>query len=179
MLAGGKSSRFGSDKAQAVYRGTTLLDRAVSLLNDLNLNPVVAARKGAEVSTLKCVTIYDKRPDQGPLGGIETAMSIFKKVSFLVLTCDMPQVTPGLLSTLLSAHQNGREATLFSHEGRPQPFPGIYAASLHDRIRLHLIHGKRSMRHLLETIENKKCLLSEVDAAFFHNVNFVDDLSAF
>lgn len=179
VLAGGKSSRFGSDKAQAVYRGRRLLDHAVSLLNDLDLRPVVVTRRNADASGLKCVTIYDQLPDQGPLGGIDAAMHVFRGVSFLVLTCDMPQVTRELLLELLAAHQNHQEVTLFSTQGKWQPFPGVYGATLRKRIRLHLTKGERSMGDLLQTIENKKCLSSRSDGALFHNVNFVEDLAAF
>ena len=45
VLAGGKSSRFGSDKALALYEGMTFLERATSLLEALNLKPVVVTRQ--------------------------------------------------------------------------------------------------------------------------------------
>ena len=179
VLAGGKSLRFGSDKAQAVYRGMSLLNHAVALLNDLDLKPVVVTRRNTGTSDLKCVTVYDQLPDQGPLGGIDTAMRVFRDVSFLVLTCDMPHLTRELLSELLSAHQNSHEVTLFSIHGRLQPFPGIYGASLRKRIRTHLTKGDRSMRRLLETTENKRWILSGKDTAVFHNVNFMHDLAVF
>ena len=105
VLAGGKSSRFGSNKAVASYQGVRLIERAVSLLNELGLKPVVAARKEMDYTFLKCVTICDKLPDLGPLGGLYTAMTIFKNTPFLVLTCDMPALTPSILSDLLTHHE--------------------------------------------------------------------------
>ncbi len=176
VLAGGKSSRFGSDKTQATYQGMSLLDRAVMLLGELDLKPVVATRKEAGTSSMKCVTIYDKLPEKGPLGGIYTGMTIFKNVSFLVLTCDMPAIKKEVLLELLEAHEKSRTITLFSLGGIQEPFPGIYEASLYPQIRAHLLSNDLSMGKLLETCPHRKILDWEGDPAAFNNVNFKKDL---
>lgn len=70
VLAGGRSSRFGSDKAMAVLDGRTLLDRAVERLNDWCNAVVVAGRNEAPAPTLPDWP----RPGLGPLGGIAAAL---------------------------------------------------------------------------------------------------------
>ena len=113
VLAGGKSSRFGEDKALAAYEGTNLLERAVGLLDQMNLRPVVVTRDGAAYSFLSCTVIPDKVPDKGPLGGIYTAMSVFKGTDFLAITCDMPLLNPMLLAALFSGYHEGNQTTVF------------------------------------------------------------------
>ena len=172
VLAGGKSSRFGSDKSKALYEGRTLLGRAVDLLNELDLKPVVAVRKNASALPLDCVSIEDQMPDEGPLGGLYTALSVFKDCSFLVLTCDMPVLTCEILETLLHHHEEGRKITLFSLNEMIEPFPGIYSHELLDRISARLTNGELSMHGLIEAVPERKELFWNGNPAYFKNVNF-------
>ena len=177
VLAGGKSSRFGSNKAVARYQGVRLIERAVSHLNELGLKPVVAVRKGMDYSFLKCVTICDKLPDQGPLGGIYTAMTILKNTSFLVLSCDMPALTPSVLSELLTKNEPNSYITAYStQEGRSQPFPAIYEPSLFGIIRDKLKKSNLSMYDLLARTPGKKLIPWTGDSHIFININSAQEL---
>lgn len=95
MLAGGRSSRFGSDKAAALLHGRALADHAAAALA-----PHVAA----------VVTIGREddhpAPDLGPLGGIAGALLRAEAggyASVLTIGCDMPLVPDKLLAALASA----------------------------------------------------------------------------
>ena len=177
VLAGGKSSRFGSNKAVARYQGVRLIERAVSLLNALDLKPVVAVRKGMNYPFLKCATVYDKLPDLGPLEGIYTAMSIFKNTSFLVLTCDMPALTRTLLLNLLKSHESSCLVTIYSTQGlEMQPFPGVYESALLETIRERLKQGDLSMHRLLESAPARKVIPWRGDPAVFSNINHKEDI---
>ena len=178
ILAGGKISRFGSNKALAAYKGMTFLERAVSLLKSLDLKPVVVTRRGMDYPFVKCTTIYDKLPEKGPLGGIYTAMSVFKNTAFLVLTCDMPGLTHGVLQKLLDQHEPSRPLTSYSASGSTeQPFPGVYEASLFGIIKEKIKKEDLSMRGLLEAAAARKMIQWEGDPAVFRNVNYVDQLN--
>ena len=65
VLAGGRSSRFGSDKALAMLDGRSLLDHAVGALRPHCDAVVVVGRDK---------TADWPRPDMGPLGGIAGAL---------------------------------------------------------------------------------------------------------
>lgn len=177
VLAGGKSSRFGTDKALANYNGATFIERAVSVLAALRLKPIVVTRKGADYSLAGCTMIYDKLPDKGPLGGIYTAMSIFKNTAFLVLTCDMPALTPAVISDLLKDHKPHFGATVYSIDGSSiEPFPGIYDPLLFEIIRDGLKSDDLSMQSLLDKVPAKKVVLWKGDPAIFSNINRKEDL---
>jgi molybdopterin-guanine dinucleotide biosynthesis protein A len=71
VLAGGQSRRFGSDKAQALLGGTTLLDHAVAALKPQCDRIVIVGRENGPVAA-----IPDRpQPGLGPLGGIAGALS--------------------------------------------------------------------------------------------------------
>ena len=172
VLAGGKSLRFGSNKAVASYQGIRLVERAVSLLNELGLRPIVAVRKGMDYPFLRCATICDKLPDLGPLGGIYTAMSIFRNTSFMVLTCDMPVLTPSVLLELLTKHEPSSLITAYStQDGRTQPFPAIYEPSLLGMIREKLKKSSLSLHDLFDKAHSKTIIPWEGENHIFININ--------
>lgn len=71
VIAGGKSTRFGSDKALARLRGRTLIDRVADTLAEQTAEVIVVGREHDGMQSLA-----DKpAPDMGPLGGIAAALS--------------------------------------------------------------------------------------------------------
>lgn len=177
ILAGGKSTRFGTDKAIASYQGVSLVERAVSLLDQMHLRPVVVTRDGADYSFIKSPVLKDKLPEKGPLGGLYTAMSVFNTTDFLILTCDMPLLNLSLLSALLSAYNDCRETTVFRMgDGGLQPFPGVYTASIYPLVKERLFRGELSLLGLLEAVASKQMIDWQGQPHLFANVNRREDL---
>ena len=100
VLAGGHSSRFGSDKALAQLHGRTLIARAVETLDGLCEKVIVVGRESAPAPTIPDWP----RPGMGPLGGIAAALRMAQEESFdSVLTCGVDSVAlPEDLLELLS-----------------------------------------------------------------------------
>lgn len=74
ILAGGRSSRFGSDKARAELGGRPLVRRIADALAPV-ADPVrVVAGPPGGYADLGFVTIADRRPDLRPLAGLEMAL---------------------------------------------------------------------------------------------------------
>lgn len=176
VLAGGKSSRFGEDKALAKWRGRTLLEIAVTILDELRLNPAVIANPERNYSFLSCPVINDLIPEKGPLGGLYTACSFFPGMFLLVLTCDMPLLSETVLKQLMRSHRNSDQATVFSLNQTLQPFPGIYSANLKATIHDYLTSDQLSMKLFLSGILNKRALPEFPGSKVFQNLNWQEDL---
>ena len=96
VLIGGRSSRFGSDKAQAEWNGRALADHAAALIAQ-HVDAVVTVGGNGQVPDLP-------RPGLGPLGGIAGALDHAATHGFrsvLTIACDMPRVPSELLTALL------------------------------------------------------------------------------
>lgn len=78
VLAGGKSSRFGSDKAKAILSGRELLDHALLALSPYCDGVAVAGRASDLVASLQDWP----RPGLGPLGGLAAALSYARAINF-------------------------------------------------------------------------------------------------
>lgn len=177
ILAGGKSSRFGEDKALAIWNGKTLLARAVDLLRNLHLDPVVIANPQKDYSFLECPVFNDLIPAKGPLGGLFTACSLFPQKNLLVLTCDMPFLEETVLSQLMEVHTAEIQVTVFCVGEQIQPFPGIYSSKLEALLKRHLDSDELSMRSFLSRIICQQIAFSPLESKVFQNVNFPDDLN--
>ncbi len=139
MLAGGRSSRFGSDKAVAVLDGRALAEHARALLLPHVEMAVIAGRDGA---------IPDlPRPDIGPLGGIAGALGYAASLGFtsvLTIACDMPWLPDGLLTAL------ARRASAYCPDA---PVLGHWETRLLDNLLTHIdTVPRRSVRGWAEAI---------------------------
>jgi molybdopterin-guanine dinucleotide biosynthesis protein A len=105
VLAGGASARFGQDKALAILRGKTLLERMSELSCHFGRGVRVVAPPG-RYSIIGAEVVADRWPGEGPLGGIITALWHAKRSSgrarwLLIVGCDMPFLTRDWLSFLV------------------------------------------------------------------------------
>ncbi|UKK85231.1 molybdenum cofactor guanylyltransferase [Sphingopyxis sp. BSN-002] len=99
VLAGGRSSRFGSDKAEVLYRGRRLIDWSIAALEPHCEVLFVSGHAHPDHHG-----VSDRpEPGMGPLGGLAGAMQAAKAGGFthlLSLPCDTPEVRPDLLERL-------------------------------------------------------------------------------
>ena len=164
ILAGGESSRFGSDKALAQIDGTTMLERAVALLTACCDAVIVVGRDTASVRT-----IADwPRGGMGPLGGIAAALRFaedegFAEVLTIGVDCpDLPENLPALLSPA--------PAVLAS-----QPVIGLWPVSARTAVETILTGtGRHSLRSLAEATGARMVRTAEAPA----NINTPADLNA-
>jgi molybdopterin-guanine dinucleotide biosynthesis protein A len=97
VLAGGASRRFGSDKALVEFAGRTLLSRMCELVA-ATIGSVQVVAPAGRYSNHGLSLIEDRWPDEGPLGGIITALGATKEAVSgeawnLMVSCDMPFLT--------------------------------------------------------------------------------------
>lgn len=178
VLAGGKSSRFGEDKALARWEGATLLGRAVDLLSALDLDPEVIVSPDKKYSFLTCPTHHDIVPEKGPLGGLYTAFSIFPESALLVLTCDMPLLTQNILQELVRVYHESACPVVFGSSQIQQPFPGIYLSAFKPLVQECLDSNQPSLKHFLSLIPNLNFLPEPENKKIFLNVNTQEELKA-
>ncbi|MFM9935072.1 MAG: molybdenum cofactor guanylyltransferase [Novosphingobium sp.] len=164
VLAGGRSSRFGSDKALAELGGRTLLARAVATLESLCDAVIVVGRSDAPATTIS------DRPagGMGPLGGIAAALHHAASHGYpQVLTCgvDCAGLGANTLADLSPAPAYYTD----------QPVIGLWPTSAAAAVDALLASdAKHSMRAFAEMIGARAVELSAIPA----NINTRADLAA-
>ena len=104
VMAGGASSRFGSDKALATLGGQTMLERICGLVREVTGGVSVVASLSSYTG-VEARMVRDRWPGEGPLGGIITALEdarsgVPRTKNCLIVSCDMPFLTAEWLQYL-------------------------------------------------------------------------------
>lgn len=163
VLAGGRSSRFGSDKALAMLPdGRTLLDHAIAGLAP-HVEQVMICGRAAGLADRPA-------PDMGPLGGLNAALHHAQAHGFagiLTTGCDMPVYPADLPARLI-----GEQAAIL--EG--QQLLGWWPASLANALDAHLAEANnRSIYGWLDRIGAR---VVTVPGLALPNINRPEDLAA-
>ena len=103
VLIGGDSSRMGSDKATFHVDGVEMANRVARAAADAGADEVLLiGGPQSRAKSLQGTWKKDLFPGEGPLGGVITALKSSSNDSVVVLSCDMPFITPAVISSLVS-----------------------------------------------------------------------------
>jgi molybdenum cofactor guanylyltransferase len=128
VLAGGKSTRMGQDKAALQLNGSTLLERALAILRSVCHHVGILGR--SELYGGLATVYEDIFPGCGPLGGIHAALSNSQTDYNLIIAVDTPFLQPEFLSYMAErAVSAGAVVTTPEIDGYTQPLCAIYASA--------------------------------------------------
>lgn len=100
ILAGGRSSRMGSNKAFLELKGKTFIELQIELLREMFDEIFISANTPSEYEYLNLPVFTDIYPGKGPLGGIYTSLINSSSFHTFMLACDMPFAGPELIKYL-------------------------------------------------------------------------------
>jgi molybdopterin-guanine dinucleotide biosynthesis protein A len=185
IMAGGASSRFGRDKALVEAGGMPMIARMIELLRSVTRQvkivavPSKYARFGAEI-------VEDRWPGQGPLGGIITALedaaqSAARPDWNLIVSCDMPFLTPEWLAFLGERARNSKAQVVFPRSGcGPEPLCACWQTAAAAKLRSGFERGVRKVTEGIALLRAE--VLDEADwkrfdsaGRLFWNMNTVAD----
>jgi len=132
ILIGGRSSRFGSDKALADLGSVTLAENAAHLIGQIpgcaNVIFVAANETQFADAQMPLNVVADKNPGRGVWSGFQTALAASKREMTFVLACDLPLLSKNLLERLVKTvrETNAVAAVPLQPDGRLQPLCGVY-----------------------------------------------------
>ena len=182
ILAGGKSSRMGTDKGLVLLEGLPLIERITRQISHLFANIFIVTNKPEEYSQFGYPMVSDLVKDVGPLGGIYTALDYDTHDYTLILSCDMPFVSQGILLYLLKAAEKHQAVVprmdKFSH---PEPLRAVYRSDCQIEIYKYLQTGGRKVVGFYEAIDVRYVERGEIEkidpgAESFFNANTPQDL---
>jgi molybdopterin-guanine dinucleotide biosynthesis protein A len=121
--------------------------------------------------------IADRVAGAGPLGGIDTALSLARAKWNLILACDLPLAGPEILSELLDRAQKSKADCLIPRLERPEPLCAVYSLAAADAIRSALEAGVRKVTEALRGVAVEWYPIGE--PRLFTNLNTAHDWEAF
>ena len=101
ILAGGKSSRYGKNKAFVEVNGTRLIERVVEILRPIFERIILITNSPQQYAYLNLPMYQDLIADLGPIGGIYTGLETISDEAGFFVACDMPFLNPALICHML------------------------------------------------------------------------------
>ncbi len=175
VLAGGLSSRMGADKAMLSYNGKPQALHALALLEEFCDEVFISVRSPDDRRFGDAPVIVDTLTVSGPANGILSAMKAAPDMAWLVLGCDLPLITSGVLIDLIAARDPGKMATAYKAEtnGLPEPLCAIYEPGIFNHMMAFIEAGRTCPRKML--IEGDVKLITLSDPNALDNANTPDD----
>ena len=183
ILAGGKSTRMGADKAFLDYEGRTLLARVLALAR--SITPDVRIVGTAEKFAPFALVVEDIFRDCGPLAGIHAALRSSQNELNVMLAVDTPFVSWAFLQYLISQAQSAPDAAaVVPRDGESsQPLCAIYRREFADVAERALLAGRNRIDVLFSEVRTRMIEREELEGAgfsrsIFRNLNTPEELQA-
>lgn len=180
IMAGGKSSRMGTDKAFVPLLGKPMIEHVLESLDGLGSEQIIITNSIEQYRYLGLPLFADIYEESGPLGGLHAALAHASHPHLLVVACDMPWLNRDLLAYMVSLRETA-DAIVPRWTKFPEPLHAVYSkaclesvtACLESRnLKLIAFYSQVRVRYLDREV------LSGFDAAgrSFANINTLEDL---
>jgi molybdopterin-guanine dinucleotide biosynthesis protein A len=186
VLAGGKSSRYGIDKAMVQLRGRPLILWVVSALSEVVDEVILSISsdhdpvKFRELLGREFTVIIDEQPDLGPVSGLIPSFSVAKGEYVAVAPCDSPFIKPELYSLLFDKAKKHDGAVPFINNFW-EPLHAVYKRKTYAQsLKKAQSQGKCRPVDAYESLNIQKVTKEEVrnidnELFSFFNINSVED----
>lgn len=177
ILAGGKSKRFGMDKALAEWQGKTLLEHAIDLCTS-TCDQLIISSNQKEHGKFGIQVIPDVIKNCGPMGGIYSCLQASSTKWNFVLSVDSPMVGHDFVRYLLSG-MGEYDAVIPVHQKGIEPLIALYNQSAIPKVEQSIKQQKLKMQDLIKNLN--VCFLEsgswiEKRPDLFKNLNRPGDL---
>ena len=136
LLAGGKSARMGTSKAELLYEGKTFLEHMLDKAHALGIEKCYISGYDARRSDVQ--TVWDIYPNRGPLSGLHASLQAMDTPYCLVLPVDAPKLPLEILENLLWQHEqrSSNKVLIWEHGVRQEPLIAVYPTGMADYIEI-------------------------------------------
>ena len=180
ILAGGHSSRLGTDKAFIKIGNKTLIENTYRLVTDCCKEVLISANNHAGYSFPEQRIIPDCIPGLGPVGGIYSCLKHSGTENNLVIAVDIPFINKGLVQFLLSNMADAELIIPISGNGKAEPLCALYKKSVLPHLEKMITKKDLKVQNLMHYCKSKKLPVSHEQDFYhdrlFYNINTPDDL---
>lgn len=173
ILAGGRSSRMGSDKALLTWGGESLLQRAITTAQKA-CGQVFICGPCSRYSAFGAV-VEDAEFGRGPLSGIQAALHATQTDLNLILSVDLPLITAEFLIWLLQQARTGEQMiTMPETLGRLQPLCAVYKRQVLEHVDRALAQREFKVTRLATRVATRIVSEEEMQSAGFDQQIFAN-----
>ena len=170
ILAGGKSTRMGSDKGFVLYNDATFMSHVIAALQPF-VSEIMIVSNHSEYDVFKLKRVKDKFEGAGPLAGLYSGLANSETEKNIILSCDVPLINNEVLKVLVEGYDSEVDAIQLKSKGETMPLIAMYKKqTMHQFLEL-LNQGERRLRVAVESIKTKTITLNTKLDPFVKNIN--------
>ena len=180
ILAGGKSTRYGSNKAFAEVHGVRLIERTIRVMGQVFPRLLLVTNTPAEYAYLQLPMVEDLIKGLGPLGGIYTGLEVMEDENGLFVACDMPFLKEDLLRYMVTLRDD-YDAVVPRVKWMVEPLHALYTKnclpSIREFIRSHEHQIFKFFQKInVRYVEEEEIRRIDPDFKSFLNINKPEDI---
>lgn len=177
ILAGGKSSRMGTEKGFVHFNGRMLIEHVIAALKKITANIIIITQDpGYEKFGHSCYP--DIYKEKGALGGIYSGLVHSSSQKNIVVGCDMPFLSQNILTALID-NTGDTDALISMHNNMEEPLCSVYDKSCIPHFKILLEQDRLKITDALAGLKTKKISFDQEDwfaGNEFANINSIEEL---
>lgn len=171
ILAGGKSSRMGTDKALLELDGKTFIRKLCEELDDFE-EKIIARGNRENIGDISWNVIPDRYFECGPIGGLHAVLSVCQSEVMFCVSCDMPFLQRSLVEELCKYMNDNTDAVIaVTQDGRKHPLCGLYRKSVGSVLEAQILTGNYRMMTVLDKIKANYVTITSQNTQQLKNIN--------
>lgn len=175
ILAGGKSSRMGTDKGFLILNDKLFIQYSIDALKPL-VSELIIVSDNPDYDMLGLKRVIDITKDAGPVSGIYSGLEASSNEYNLILSCDIPLITSEVLEKLIDAYDESSEIIQVESKGKTMPLIALYKTQVKDKFKRYLEQDERRLRVVIKACKFKNVALEGKDQISTLNVNTKEEL---
>jgi len=180
ILAGGKSTRYGTNKAFAEVQGVRLIERTIRVMGSVCPRLLLVTNTPAEYAYLHLPMVEDLIKGLGPLGGIYTGLEVIDDEDGLFVACDMPFLREDLLRYMVTL-AGDFDAVVPKVDWMVEPLHALYTKKCLPSMRKFIRSQELQILKFFQEIRVRYMEEAEIrkidpDLKSFFNINRPEDL---
>lgn len=172
VLAGGKSSRMGQNKALLNYQEKKMFEHAIEKISPY-CQQIFISGDFEEYKKMGYNVVNDRIKSIGPIGGLYSSLIESKTYLNIVIACDVPLIASNAFELLINEIENYDAAVLKTPDGKIEPLIGIYTKNALPVIKKQIAGGNYKMMHLLRLLNSKYAYYLNTNR--LKNINTIED----
>ncbi|MGA1226004.1 MAG: molybdenum cofactor guanylyltransferase [Tamlana sp.] len=175
ILAGGKSSRMGTDKGFLTLKGKPFIQHSIDALKPFT-SDIIIVSNNSDYDVFGLKRIEDIIENEGPLAGIYSGLKHTKTDYNLILSCDIPLINSNILQKLIDAINDDSEVIQIESNGKTMPLIALYKKQCEQTFLEFLNKNERRLQLAISKCRMKNVVLNDEDTFFTKNINTPEQL---
>lgn len=177
ILAGGKSSRMGTDKGLLKLNGKSFVEYSIEALQPL-VSQIIIVSNNPAYDVFELNRLEDMIKDAGPLAGLYSGLHQSKTEYNLVLSCDIPLIKTKILEKLIQEENGDSDIVQIESNGKSMPLIALYRKSCESTFHKLLQNGERRLRVAVSQCKVENIVLYSESELPTTNINTPEELKA-